>query len=125
TVCRKYKCYLDRLFLLYIIFCVTSIRWLEHANSCDPWKYVMAIIPVLPALFIPVLVGKSIREMDELQRKIQFEALAFGFSATAVLSLGYGFLGNAGIPQLNWVWVWPLMGICWGGGLLLARRRYS
>ena len=70
-------------------------------------------------MFIPFF-----RELDELQRRIQLEGLAFGFTATAVLTLSYGFLQNAGLPQVNWVWVWPVMGACWSLGLAIARRRY-
>jgi hypothetical protein len=88
------------------------------------WKYPIAVLPVLPALVIPVAAAYFFRTIDELQRKIQLEGLAFGFIAAAVLTLTYGFLGNAGLPQPNWVWVWPVMGACWAVGLALARGRY-
>lgn len=122
---RKYAWHIVGLSLLYAVFLVISVNWLQRTNPGAPWKYAIAIFPVLPSLLIPVVVARSIREMDELQRKIEFEGLAFGFCATAVLSLGYGFLGNAGVPQLNWIWVWVLMMFCWGFGGMLARRRYS
>ena len=89
-----------------------------------PWKYIVAILPVLPAWYFASLFARMFGEMDELQRRIQLEALAFGFSAAAVLSLGYGFLQHAGLASPNWVWVWPLMGVCWIIGKFLAQRRY-
>jgi hypothetical protein len=89
-----------------------------------PWKYVVAASPVLPALFFATLYARNIGEMDELQRKIQLESLAFAFSATAILTLGYGFLQHAGLHIANWIWVWPLMGVCWLIGRFLAQRRY-
>lgn len=124
-IARKHRQMLLGCLAAYSILIVISLEWLQHANPVAPWKYLIAAIPVVPALMVPVIVARAIRELDELQRRIQFEALAFGFSATAVLSLGYGFLENAGIPQLNWAWVWPLMGVCWAGGLAMARRKYS
>jgi hypothetical protein len=110
--------------LLYAAALVLSIRWLQH-NPPAPWKYPIAILPVLPALLIPVAAAHFFRVMDEMQRRIQLEGLAFSSVATAVLTLTYGFLGNAGLPQLSWVWVWPVMGVCWAVGLALARRRYQ
>jgi ABC-type cobalamin transport system permease subunit len=108
---------------LYAIALVISIYFLKR-NPSAPQKYAIAILPVLPALWIPAVVLRFFRELDELQRCIQLEGLAFGFTATAVLTLSYGFLQNAGLPQINWVWVWPVMGVCWAIGLVLARWRY-
>ncbi len=62
---------------------------------------------------IPAAAAHFFQTIDELQRKIQLEGLAFGFVAAAVLTLTYGCLGNAGLPQPNWVWVWPFVGPCW------------
>jgi hypothetical protein len=62
--------------------------------------------------------------MDELQRRIQLESLAFGFAAAAIATFTYGFLQNAGLPEVSWVWVWPVMAVCWMVGQLVARRRY-
>jgi F0F1-type ATP synthase membrane subunit c/vacuolar-type H+-ATPase subunit K len=90
----------------------------------SPWKYVVAILPVLPALWFATLFARHVGEMDELQRRIQLESLAFAFSAAVILTLGYGFLQHAGLPTPNWVWVWPLMGVCWLIGKFVAQRRY-
>jgi hypothetical protein len=62
--------------------------------------------------------------MDELQRKIQLEAVVFGFCGTALLTFSYGFLENAGFPHLNWIWIFPLMAALWGLGQAIAARRY-
>jgi ABC-type cobalamin transport system permease subunit len=121
---RRYTLGILTASLLYAIALVISIYLLKHHNPVGPQKYLIAILPVLPALWIPAVVLRFFRELDELQRRIQLEGLAFGFTATAVLTLSYGFLQNAGLPQVNWVWVWPIMGVCWSLGLAIARRRY-
>ena len=54
----------------------------------------------------------------------QLESLAFGFAGAAALTLTYGFLQNAGLPEVSWIWVWPVMAVCWIIGSLIARRRY-
>jgi putative transcriptional regulator len=47
--------------------------------------------------------------LDELQRKIQLEALALAFIGTGILGAGYGFLWDAGVAPGDW------------GGIHLAR----
>jgi hypothetical protein len=108
---------------LYVVALVVSLCWLHH-NPEAPWKFIIAAIPVLPILWIPVAVVRLFRELDELQKQVQLEALAFGFAGAAALTLTYGFLQNAGLPDLSWIWVWPVMAICWIVGLAVARRRY-
>jgi hypothetical protein len=60
----------------------------------------------------------------ELGRRIQLEALAVGFGAAGMLTLAYGFLENAGFPQLSYIWVFPTMIALWGIGGAIASYRY-
>jgi hypothetical protein len=108
---------------LYTVALVVSLTWLK-AGVEGPWKYVISVLPVLPALGVPFAVVRYCQAMDELQRRIQLESLAFGFAAAAIATFTYGFLQNAGLPDVSWVWVWPVMGMCWLVGGLVARRRY-
>ena len=34
-------------------------------------------------------------------------------------------LQNVGLPELNWMFVWPMLATFWGLGLGLAHRRYA
>jgi hypothetical protein len=118
--------YLLKLFIAvsaYVAILWFSIHQLQH-NPSLPWKYGIAVLPVVPLLFVPVAVVQFLREQDELQRKMQGEALAIGFTASVVITLTYGFLENAGVPRLSWVWVWPVMAFFWCIGLVVAHRRY-
>jgi hypothetical protein len=125
-MCRpagRYSATMLILLALYAIALVASLTWLK-AGVEGPWKYAIAVLPVLPALGIPFAVIRFCQAMDELQRRIQLESLAFGFASAAIATFTYGFLQNAGLPDLSWVWVWPVMGTCWIIGHLVARRRY-
>jgi hypothetical protein len=108
---------------LYAVALVVSLTCLK-AGVEGPWKYAIAVLPVLPALGIPFAVIRFCQAMDELQRRIQLESLAFGFASAAIATFTYGFLQNAGLPDVSWVWIWPVMAMCWMIGQLLARRRY-
>ncbi len=109
--------------VLYGVALVVSLRWLR-AGPPEEWKYSIAVLPVLPALGIPLAVIRICQAMDELQLRMQLEALAFGFAATAIVTFTYGFLQNAGLPDVSWVWVWPVMAVCWMVGQVAARWRY-
>ena len=99
--------------------------WLINTAPGAPWRFAIALLPMIPAIGVLVAVLRQLRRMDELQRQIQFEALAFAFAGTALITFGYGFVENVGLPHLNWFWVWPIMAILWAIGSALAARRYG
>ncbi len=120
---RKYKIRTLVVTAAYLALTYASVRWL-HRQPATPWRYLIAVLPVLPIFLMPALVIEFLRNLEELQRRIQLEALGFAFAATALSTLTYGFLQNAGLPQLNWIWVWPVMAGFWTVGLLVAKWRY-
>ncbi len=88
-------------------------------------EVLLSVLPMLPALFICWVVVTGIRDMDELQRKVQFEALALAFAGTALITFTYGFLEGAGFPKLSMFVVWPLMAGLWVIGVMMGRLRYG
>lgn len=88
-------------------------------------EVLLSVLPMLPALFICWVVVIGIRDMDELQRKVQFEALALAFAGTALITFTYGFLEGAGFPKLSMFVVWPLMAGLWVIGVMMGRLRYG
>jgi hypothetical protein len=121
---RRYTLSVVGSMVAYAFVLVVSLSLLKHGVP-SPWKYVIAVLPVLPALWVPLAAVRLFRELDELQKQIQLEGLAFGFIAAAVLTLTYGFLQNAGLPEVSWVWVCPVMSVCWMVGTASARWRYQ
>jgi len=91
----------------------------------QPWQIAVALLPMLPACGICAVVVRQVRRMDELQRRVQVEALALAFAGTALITFSYGFLEGVGFPKLSMFTVWPLMGALWVGALLLVSRRYA
>jgi hypothetical protein len=98
--------------------------WLLQRYGHSPMRFVFALLPVIPSAFAMWAAIRFFRCLDELQRRIQFEALAFGFLATCLLTLTWGFLQNAGLPPADAMWVTPLSVMLWGIGLGIASRRY-
>ncbi|HYP42232.1 MAG TPA: hypothetical protein VEX13_17885, partial [Chloroflexia bacterium] len=121
---KTYTVHLIGSMIAYGLVLVASILILK-ASTDEWWRVPVALAPVVPAIFGLLAFVRFLGRIDELERRIQLEAIGFGFGGTAVLTFGYGFLENAGFPHLNWVYVFPIMIFLWGIGLAIARRKYT
>ena len=110
---------------LYGLMLVGSIELLDHVTVAAPWRDVIALSPMVGGLACAWAILRELRRMDELQRRIQLEALGFSFAGTAILTFSYGFLEGLGYPKLSMFTVWPILAALWIIGLVLARRRYQ
>jgi hypothetical protein len=92
------------------------------------WRVVAAALPVGPfALFLFAL-SRAIRGLDELERRIQLEALALAFPLTMLLLMALGLFELAmPLSRDDWSYrhVWAMLPVLYATGLALARRRYS
>ena len=98
--------------------------WIVDANPGADWRYAVAVLPMLPVGFVLRDWLRMFRRSDELEQRIALESIAFAFGATALLTFTFGFLQLAGLPDINWLFVWAVMGSCWIAGGRLARRRW-
>ncbi len=124
----KSKRYLKELaatFAVYGVLLVGSIELLTHVAVPAPWRDLVALSPMLAGVAMPWVILRELRRMDELQMRIQLEALGFAFAGTALLTFSYGFLEGLGYPRLSMFTVWPVMAALWIVGFVLARRRYE
>ena len=84
-----------------------------------------ALIPIAAWTFLVVTLGKAIASLDELQRRIQTEAISIGFAGTVIVCGGYGLLGLGGVlPSLNWGLVIFVMVLMWFVGKMWTLWRY-
>jgi hypothetical protein len=110
--------------LAYVLVLVFSVALIQRDPQA-PWRYALAVAPVVPAFFALLGFIRFLGRMDELQRRIQLEAIGFSFAATSMLTFTYGFLEDVGFPSLSYGWILPLMVMLWGLGLGFASRRYG
>jgi hypothetical protein len=91
-------------------------------------RLAMAFIPTpLFALFLWNFI-KSIRAADELERRIQLEALAIAFPLALVLITTLGLAQRAVVLNFqDWSYnhVWPMLGVFYLAGVTIARKRYT
>jgi hypothetical protein len=122
SVARAYTREFGIAMAAYVIVVLVSIKLVGGLDQ--PLKTLVALTPVVPAALALIAYLRFLSRMDELGRRIQLEALAFGFGAAGMLTFAYGFLENAGFPQLSYIWVFPLMIALWGIGGAIASYRY-
>ena len=88
----------------------------------------IALAPVPVFAWVLLIVSRGVRQMDELQRRIQLEALAVAFPLTLLLLMTLGLLEFAiGLDPANWSYrhVWPFVFLFYLVGLIMAKRRYE
>jgi hypothetical protein len=108
----------------YTVMVPVSV-WLLKRHEHSSLRFLFAVLPVIPSVLAMWAAIRFFRGLDELQRRIQFEGMAFSFLATCLISLTWGFLQNAGLPHADVIWVTPLLIMLWGFGLAFASRRYQ
>lgn len=76
-----------------------------HLDGTNPWRYLWAVLPVAPALWLVRAVLHHVRRVDDYQRLLLLQGLAVGFAVAMVAALTMGFLGIAGLPMRSAGWV--------------------
>lgn len=109
--------------LAYSIVLIVALQVIE-ANPQALWRYALAVAPAIPICFALWAFLRALGRMDELQRRIQLNAIGFSFGATAIITFTYGLLELVGLPSLSAIWVLPLMIALWGIGGAVAAWRY-
>ena len=107
-------------FLMFLAGSVTVVQ----ANGAETWRFVIAAIPAVPGGMVIWLVVRALSRLDEVQKRLQVQALGFSLAATALVTFGYGVLEGAGWPAMNGTLVLPLMALLWGVGMIAVALRY-
>lgn len=86
----------------------------------------LAVAP-LPGLLAIIYFGlKALRAMDELERRIQAEALALSFGIISTALVIYGQLQSSSVfsePE-HWTVLWPMMWCIYVACFAVTRKRY-
>lgn len=110
--------------ILYI-----SARVVLELETLGWWtRAAVAVVPVPVFGWVLWTVSKGIARMDELQRRIQLEALVFAFPLTLLMLMTLGLVELAiGLNPDDWSYrhVWPFVFLFYFAGLVRAKRRYE
>jgi hypothetical protein len=101
---------------------------LERIDLSSSTRVVVAILPAIPFAVFLWLFVRNIGRLDEMQRRIQMEAMAFAFPLAVFLLMVLGLLQLA-VPlpadDLSYRHVWAFLPLFYFAGLALAWRRYK
>ena len=111
----------------YVVALFLSLWLLKQVET--PWlRGVVAMMPLPPIALAMRAIVRYIRDTDELQRRIELEAvsIATGFVSLAYLSGGFLQLANvihldAGVAML---WMFPFVCFIYGVAKVAVTRRY-
>ena len=99
-----------------------ALRWRGSVPTALPWLLTgLAWILALQSIRCYAI---FLRGADELLRRIQTEALAFGFGAGAVVSILYPLLEKLGAPAASGFATPLVMMLAWSAGSWIGMRRY-
>ena len=113
--------------LVYLI----SLWLLKHHTDWSPGTRVaITLAPLLPGILYLRTLLKSFWQMDELQRRIQIEALGFALVGTLVVMTAMNILTVEGVRVVNYPQglgiggVYLTMFILWSIGVSISTYRY-
>src|SRR5688572_9833418 len=75
-----------------------AVSWILRDFGLSPgWKLAVAFLGIIPAVALVLAMYLWVRSLDEMQRRIQAEALALAFSASMLAGLVLQFVQKAGV----------------------------
>lgn len=90
-----------------------------------PVALVIALAPMVPAIWAMGGWLRAMRTFDELQQRVHAHAGLVALGSVAILSFSYGFLeATLDAPRLSMFFVWPTIGAAYAIALLVVRRRW-
>jgi hypothetical protein len=91
-----------------------------------PYGHWLILLPVAPLVYLAVAIIRFVSEgLDELQRKVITEAMAFSGVATGFTCFSYLFLRDMGAPEFHAEWAFYFMWAYYVIGGIFSWRRYK
>lgn len=121
---RKYRIELGGAMVAYAVVLFAAIPLMARAEGLSV-RSAIILTPMIPIVFATIAIYRHVLRIDEFQRLQAFRVITVAAAATALLSMGYGFLEIAGFPKLSMMVVWPVMAAFWvlAGIVLRVRGR--
>lgn len=111
--------------IAYTVILITSLTVLKNYEFSKLWQIAISFAPALPVAFVILAIMRLLKDVDELQQKIQLSSISLAAALTAFLTFSYGFLENAGLPKLPTFLILPMLFLFWGVGTAYFSRKYQ
>lgn len=111
----------------YAVLLFTSIWLLKYVDTTG-LRAVIALLPVPPIALLLRAMIRYIRDADELQQRIELQAVSFATAFVSLLYLSGGLLQTARVLDVPasaaMIWVFPLVCLGYGLAKIVVARRY-
>lgn len=97
--------------------------WL-HSVEGNPWRFVVALLPMIGACVCAWAMMKMFQDIDEMQQKKMLNALVISSAGTILTCIAYSFMEKVGLPLLNASWVVVVWAVFFIVGTLWTAWRY-
>ena len=109
-----------------LAYCVVLVLVLTFGDldGSSPWRFVWAVLPVVPLIWVGVAVVRHLRRLDDYQQRLTLQSLGVGFAVAMAAAVTLGLLGAAGLQLLVTPWIIFGAGMPgWGITSIVVARR--
>ena len=125
---RRYQRAMWPTMIAYSLVLFASLWWLRRGIEPVALRALVAVAPVLPLLFFLRTALRYLREIDELQRRIETEAIGVASLLVSMLYFAGGLLQKAEVVDIDaaaaMIWVFPLLCLSYGIAKMRLTKRY-
>ena len=114
--------------LWIVLYFAVRVVLESAATLSSPTRLAIALVPTPVFMLFLWNFIRSIRTADELERRIQLEALAIAFPLGLVLLTTLGLVQRAvtlNFQDWSYNHVWPFFAVFYLFGFMIARKRYG
>ena len=115
--------------LAFLLLALVHTSVLEASPNGSPWRVALALLPLLPWLWILYDYARFLRECDELERRIELGALVAGIAMGTTTAMTLLFLLDAHVLTIDaelvaaWAAVVPIASFALARHVLHRRYR--
>lgn len=114
--------------IAYVVAVLGSTLLIRQGIEARWLRGLLALLPVIPVLFVLRAMLRYLRAVDELQQRIEAEAVCIAAVGVATLYFAGGFLVLAKVVAVPagvaMIWVFPLLMLGYGLAKVAVARRY-
>ncbi|PVD49368.1 hypothetical protein DC498_25360 [Terrimonas sp.] len=113
--------------LVFAICFTVSVYYLSKYSISVPISLLIISVNVLLFGTYTVKFIQSIKLLDEVQIRIQLEAVSIAFALSLLLVMVLGLVGlveNLGLDNFSYLYVFPLFFLFYLIGLFISKRKY-
>ena len=125
---KRYIRALLPIMLGYAVVLYGSMTLIKQGIRSVPLRAVVAVLPALAIALLMRAALRYLREIDELQRRIETEAIGISALGVSLLYFAGGLLEKAKVLNFDagaaMIWVFPLLMIFYGISKMIVTKRY-